>query len=140
MDIAEPRCIAFGGLRVVDVMENALLTVVGPGAIAAATTAEKEAGQRRIGARRRQPLSRSGALCSRPRLPNNMMPQTRPTGSSRESWKRDGTCGGSTWRRLRVLVRTPRTWHYTSAKKLPRTSKINALCRVFTRANCEKLA
>ena len=47
MDNAEPRCIAFGGLRVDDVIENALLTVVGPGAIAAATTAEKEAGQRR---------------------------------------------------------------------------------------------
>ncbi len=47
MDNAEPRCIAFGGLRVDDAIENALLTVVGPGAIAAATTAEKEVGQRR---------------------------------------------------------------------------------------------
>jgi DNA invertase Pin-like site-specific DNA recombinase len=47
MDNAAPRCIAFGGLRVDDAIENALLTVVGPGAIAAATTAEKEAGQRR---------------------------------------------------------------------------------------------
>ena len=35
------------GLRVDDAIENALLTVVGPGAIAAATAAEKEAGQRR---------------------------------------------------------------------------------------------
>jgi hypothetical protein len=47
MDNGEPRCIAFGGLRVDDVIEGALLTVVGPGAIAAAVAAEKEAGQRR---------------------------------------------------------------------------------------------
>ena len=47
MDNGAPHCIAFGGLRVDDVIENALLTVVGPGAIAAATAAEKEAGQLR---------------------------------------------------------------------------------------------
>jgi 3'-phosphoadenosine 5'-phosphosulfate sulfotransferase len=41
------RCIAFGGLRVDDAVENALLGVVGPGAIAAATAAEEESGQRR---------------------------------------------------------------------------------------------
>jgi len=47
MDNGEPRCIAFGGLRVDDAIEDALLAVVGPGAIAAAVAAEKEAGQRR---------------------------------------------------------------------------------------------
>jgi recombinase-like zinc beta ribbon protein len=47
MDNAEPRCIAFGGLRVDDAVEDALLSVVGPGAIAAATAAEQEAGRRR---------------------------------------------------------------------------------------------
>ncbi len=47
MDNGEPRCIAFGGLRVDDAIEEALLTVVGPGAIAAAIAAEKEANQRR---------------------------------------------------------------------------------------------
>jgi hypothetical protein len=47
LDNAEPRCIAFGGLRVDDAIEAALLSVVGPGAIAAATAAEQEAGQRR---------------------------------------------------------------------------------------------
>src|SRR5882724_1765444 len=46
-DNGAPHCIAFGGLRVDDAIENALLTVVGPGAIAAATAAEKEVGQRR---------------------------------------------------------------------------------------------
>jgi hypothetical protein len=35
------------GLRVDDAIENAVLTIVGPGAIAAATAAEKEVGQRR---------------------------------------------------------------------------------------------
>ena len=47
MDNGEPRCIAFGGLRVDDAIEEALLTVVGPGAIAAAVAAEKEVNQRR---------------------------------------------------------------------------------------------
>jgi hypothetical protein len=47
MDNGEPRCIAFGGLRVDDAIEEALLTVVGAGAIAAAVAAEKEASQRR---------------------------------------------------------------------------------------------
>jgi DNA invertase Pin-like site-specific DNA recombinase len=47
MDNGEPRCIAFGGLRVDDAIEDAILTVVGPGAIAAAVAAEKEADQRR---------------------------------------------------------------------------------------------
>ncbi len=47
MDNGERRCIAFGGLRVDDAIEDALLAVVGPGAIAAAVAAEKEAGQRR---------------------------------------------------------------------------------------------
>src|SRR5215471_3740735 len=47
MDKGEPRCIAFGGLRVDDAIEDALLTVVGPGAIAAAVSAETEAAERR---------------------------------------------------------------------------------------------
>ena len=47
MDNGAPHCIAFGGLRVDDAIENALLAVVGPGAIAAATAAEKEVDQRR---------------------------------------------------------------------------------------------
>src|SRR3954454_20112218 len=46
-DNGQPRCIAFGGLRADDAIEEALLGVVGPGAIAAATAAAKEAGERR---------------------------------------------------------------------------------------------
>jgi len=41
MDNGGPHCIAFGGLRVDDAIEEALLGVVGPGAIAAATAAAK---------------------------------------------------------------------------------------------------
>jgi len=47
LDNGQPRCIAFGGLRVDDAIEEALLAVVGPGAIEAAIAAEKEAGHRR---------------------------------------------------------------------------------------------
>ena len=47
MDNGEPRCIAFGGLRVDDTIEAALLQVVGPGAIDAAVRAETEAVARR---------------------------------------------------------------------------------------------
>jgi len=47
LDNGEPRCIAFGGLRVDDAIEAALLQVVEPGAVAAATTAEAEAVTRR---------------------------------------------------------------------------------------------
>jgi len=47
MDNGEPRCIAFGGLRVDDAIEDAILTVVSPGAIAAAVAAETEASQQR---------------------------------------------------------------------------------------------
>ena len=54
MDNGPPHCIAFAGLRVDDAIENALLTVVGPGAIAAAIAAEKEAGQSGLGAVRRR--------------------------------------------------------------------------------------
>ena len=47
MDNGGSHCIAFGGLRVDDAIEEALLRVVGPGAIAAATDAAEQASQRR---------------------------------------------------------------------------------------------
>jgi len=47
LDNGEPRCIAFGGLRIDDAIEAALLQVVEPGAIAAAAAAEAEAASRR---------------------------------------------------------------------------------------------
>ena len=47
MDNGEPRCIAFGGLRVDDAIEEALLGVVGPGAVAASMAAAEQAAERR---------------------------------------------------------------------------------------------
>jgi len=50
-DNGEPRCIAFGGLRVDDAIEKALLGIVGPGAVAASMAAAEQATQRRDQAR-----------------------------------------------------------------------------------------
>ena len=47
LDGGEPRCIAFGGLRVDDAIEEALLGVVSPGAVAAAAAAQAETSKRR---------------------------------------------------------------------------------------------
>ncbi len=47
LDNGEPRCIAFGGLRVDDAIEEALLGVVEPGAIAAAVEAERNMASQR---------------------------------------------------------------------------------------------
>jgi DNA invertase Pin-like site-specific DNA recombinase len=47
LDNGEPRCIAFGGLRVDDAIEAAVLQVVEPGAIEAAVVAEAEVSHQR---------------------------------------------------------------------------------------------
>lgn len=47
MDHGGPSCIAFGGLRVDDAIEEALLGVVGPGAVAAAQEAASQAARQR---------------------------------------------------------------------------------------------
>ncbi len=51
LDYGEPSCIAFGGLRVDDVVEAALLAVVRPAALQAALAAEAQAAARRDEAR-----------------------------------------------------------------------------------------
>jgi len=51
LDQGEPRCIAFGGLRVDDAIEAALLQVVEPSAVAAAVAAEAASADRRDQAR-----------------------------------------------------------------------------------------
>ena len=51
MDYGEPSCIGFGGLRVDDVVEEAVLQVVQPGAVQAAVVAEEQARSRRDEAR-----------------------------------------------------------------------------------------
>ena len=50
-DNGQPRCIAFGGLRVDDAIEEAPLGVVGPGAVAASMAAAEQATRRRDQAR-----------------------------------------------------------------------------------------
>ena len=50
LDHAEPRCIAFGGLRVDDAIEVAILKVLEPGAIVAAIEAERQAAAQRFDA------------------------------------------------------------------------------------------
>jgi Recombinase zinc beta ribbon domain len=51
LDNGEPRCIAFGGLRVNDAIEAAILKVVEPGAIAAAIAADAQSDASRRGPR-----------------------------------------------------------------------------------------
>ena len=51
LDYGEPNCIAFGGLRVDDVVEAALLTVLQPAAVQAARAAETQAAVQRDEAR-----------------------------------------------------------------------------------------
>ena len=70
LDNGEPRCIAFGGLRVDDAIEAALLQVVEPGAIAAAIEVDAEAATpARSGARSAAARSRSRPLRRRPGIP-----------------------------------------------------------------------
>jgi hypothetical protein len=83
MDNGEPRCIAFGGLRVDDAIEDALLSVVGPGAI------------ERRQPRRKRPTSggikcvkHSSAISKRRAMQliapsGNTTPPTRPAGGRR---------------------------------------------------------
>ena len=48
LDGGEPRCIAFGGLRVDDAIEAALLEVVSPAAVAAAAAAQANGATRSV--------------------------------------------------------------------------------------------
>ena len=67
LDNGEPRCIAFGGLRVDDAIEELLLRVVEPGALAAASEAEVQAANRRDQVRdqfRSDPISHSDRIRS----------------------------------------------------------------------------
>ncbi|MBH5390651.1 hypothetical protein [Bradyrhizobium diversitatis] len=70
MDNGDPHCIVFRGLRVDDGIEETLLGVVGPGAIAAATAAAKEAEERQDQVRDAPSRDlEAGTLCRRPGFP-----------------------------------------------------------------------
>ncbi|CAH1687762.1 hypothetical protein CHELA41_40080 [Hyphomicrobiales bacterium] len=92
LDHGEPRCIAFGGLRVDDAIEEALLRVVEPGAIAAALEAEAQAASRLDQVR--DALVRdleAAARYNADRAFRQLTPPTRRTGLSRRNW----SCGGT---------------------------------------------
>ena len=102
MDNGEPRCIAFGGLRVDDAIEEALLTVVGPGAIAAAVAAEREASQRLDQVREalKRDLEAARYAADRAfRQYNAADPANRLVAAN---WKRAGTKHSRAWRRSKA--------------------------------------
>ncbi|WP_247783844.1 recombinase family protein [Bradyrhizobium sp. 170] len=102
MDNGGPHCIAFGGLRVDDATEDALLGVVGPGAIAAATAAPREPWNGGIRCARLS-VATSKRRAMPPTGPSaNTMPLTPRTGWWRASLKRAGTGRSLTWRRSRA--------------------------------------
>jgi hypothetical protein len=120
LDNGEPRCIAFGGLRVDDAIEDALLSVIGPGAIAAATAAGKEASQRRDQVRDALGRDLEAARYAATAPSGNMMPLILPIGWSRASWKRAGTGRSRMWPRSRA--RSLRTMR-------PRQPQLSIPCR-----------
>jgi Recombinase zinc beta ribbon domain len=110
MDNGEPRNIAFGGLRVNDAIENALLTVVGPAAIAAAVSAQTEARERRDQVRDGLKRDLEAARYAADHAFRQYDPLTRPTALWLVNWKHVGT------RRLRALGKL-------KARSLPMTRK-----------------
>ena len=82
LDNGEPRCIAFGSLRVDDAIEEALLEVAGPGAVEAAVKAGEEADAQRDQVREALVRDLEAARYAVDRaFRQYMMPPTRPTGS-----------------------------------------------------------
>jgi hypothetical protein len=127
MDNGGPHCIAFGGLRVDDAVEEALLGVVGPGAIAAATAAAKEAGERRDQVR--DALSRDLEAARYAAEPSgNTMPLTPRTGWWRASLKRAGTGRSSMWRRSRANLPRMMRGHLLPPLLRPRSASWRRTC------------
>jgi DNA invertase Pin-like site-specific DNA recombinase len=101
LDNGEPRCIAFGGLRVDDAIEAELLKVLEPAAV---TVAMKAEAQQPITATRCARLCY--ATCRPPTTPRIMpsgstTPSIPPTGSWPQSWRRGGTERSKRWPRSR---------------------------------------
>ena len=97
MDYGEPRCIAFGGLLVDDAIEEALLQVVEPGAIAAAIEADMQAARRRDQVRGALMRDLEAARYA-PTVPfGNTMPPIRRIVSSQRNWSCVGTARYLSW-------------------------------------------
>ncbi|WFU39899.1 recombinase family protein [Bradyrhizobium sp. CB82] len=135
MDNGGAHCIAFGGLRVDDAIEEVLLGVVGPGAVAAATAAAKGARERRD--RVRDALSRDleAARYAADRVSGNTMPLIPQTGWWPVSWKPAGTGRSLTRQRLRprlpcTMLRRPHPLLIQSRSAFwPQTSKRSGMRR-----------
>jgi DNA invertase Pin-like site-specific DNA recombinase len=90
LDNGEPKCIAFGGLRVDDAIEEALLQVVGPGAIEAAVQAQAKQPTGEIWCVKlyRETWKLPATPLTEPSV--NMMPAIPPIVWWQESWRQGG--------------------------------------------------
>ena len=116
LDNGEPRCIAFGGLRVDDAIEAELLKVLEPAAVAAAVAAEAQMPSTATRCARR-----CCATCRRPATPRtghsgSTTPSIPPTGSWRQNWKRVGTRRSRRWPKSRPG--SPPTTRTTPAREM----------------------
>jgi hypothetical protein len=112
MDNGAPHCIAFGGLRVDDAIESALLAVVGPGVPPQPPRRRRTSG----GIRCAKPsAATSKRRATPPTAPsgNTMLP-IQPIGWSRANWRRAGTGRSRMWQRSR-----PRSRHTMQPCPLP---------------------
>ena len=91
LDNGEPRCIAFGGLRVDDTIEEMLLQVVEPGAITAAVEAEAQQVTMRDQAREMLLRDLEAARFAADRASASTTPPIPPIAWLRRSWRRAGT-------------------------------------------------
>ena len=91
LDNGEPRCIAFGGLRVDDAIEAALLQLVGPAAITAAIAAEAEAAVRRDQVQEALLRDLEAARYAADGHSANMMRPIPQTALWQQNWRRAGT-------------------------------------------------
>jgi hypothetical protein len=121
LDNGEPRCIAFGGLRVDDAIEAAVLKVVEPGAIEAAVVAEAELSHHAIRSAKHSDAILNRRVMRRIVPSVNMTPLIPPTVLSPVNLRRAGTrrspASPKSRRRLPTMTRSRhREWiHHRSA-------------------------
>ncbi|WP_258124036.1 zinc ribbon domain-containing protein [Mesorhizobium onobrychidis] len=132
LDNGEPRCIAFGGLRVDDVIEEALLRVVEPGAIAAAVEAEAQAASRRDQVRDALTRDREAARYSADRAFRQydaIDPQNRLVAAELElRWNRALTRVGEIESRIAAHDASTSDRHFCRQYTSPHSPPISRLC------------